>query len=221
MPCTFFATVVAEVETRMISLVGRAVDVMGFGFNLVVISVALAIESTRVVITAVTTYINLEDAGCIEVVELGVVVDLIYSESPMSAIGIDRTIEVLKLEETIVLHSVQDETHIVITPVKERIVHVDGRQITPAHIVHDGIDGEKEVIVDLVAIVVLLRSHIELPCHTIAEEASSLTHLAMRHCKHLAHGQQGDCEGYKHLFHTRYVLVVSNDFSFILDFWTK
>ncbi len=47
--------------------------------------------------TAVSTYINLEDAGCIEVLELGVVVDLINPESPMSAIGIDRTIEVLEL----------------------------------------------------------------------------------------------------------------------------
>ena len=43
---TLFAAVVTEVETRMISLVRRTVDVMGFGFNLVVISVALAIEST-------------------------------------------------------------------------------------------------------------------------------------------------------------------------------
>ncbi len=93
------------------------------------------------------------------------------AESPASARAINWTIEILQTQEACILVCIEHVAQIFITVVEQAVVVRDCIAIAIHYFIPDIVDGVNEVEVDLIAVIILHWSQVELVCHAIAQEA--------------------------------------------------
>ncbi len=159
----------AEVVTT-----ASAMDGTLMGIHVVMIA-ASTIVAVGEVMTSVTSVIGVVDQRSIIVEEPMVRVDIEDAEQPVAGIRIDGAEEIVQRNECQILGLRHDVAQVVVAVIEVIVVPVDILGITIYHLVHDGIDGGNEIIVDLIAVLNLLRREVKLVSHTIGQEACVLT----------------------------------------------
>ncbi len=177
---------IAMTEVMMtMTVLMTAMEIMWMSIDMVIVAMCASIVATRMIVTCMGTMIMIVDAWHI-VIEMGqVMVDLMDTEQPTTSCSVDRTEEIIQTHESAILYLVQDITKVIIAPIQIVIVAVDSIIVTINYSIHNRINRGDEVIVDLIAILILLRGKIEFVCHTIAQETSILTNFVGRKCKGL------------------------------------
>ncbi len=132
----------------------------------------------------------------------------IYPERPLAPAGIDRTIEIIRLQEPAVLGLVEYIPQIIVPEIQRSIIFLHGPVVSTHHIIHHIPYGIDKVIVDLVYVVVLSIAQVQLIPHLICQETCLFSHLAHTHrggscC--MPHPCEGHQQKY-HLFHTAHYL---------------
>lgn len=150
-----------------------AMDGTLMGIHVVMIA-ATTIVAVGEVMTSVTSIIGVVDQRSIIVVEPMVRVDVEDAEQPVAGIRIDGAEEIVQRNECQVLGLRHDVAQVVVAVIEVIVVPVDILGITVNHLVHDGIDGGNEIIVDLIAVLNLLRREVKLVGHTIGQETCVL-----------------------------------------------
>ncbi len=118
-----------------------------------------------------TATIVLVTCRCIIIEERTVAIDGVDAEIPVATIAIDWAIEIVGSYEACVLTGIEHIAQVFIAVVEQTIILFDGIVVTIHYIVHDAIAGIDEVIVNLIHIVILEWSKVQLVCHAIAQEA--------------------------------------------------
>ena len=140
----------------------------------VVMIAASSIVAVGEVMTSVTSVIGVVDQRGIIVEEPMVRVDVEDAEQPVAGIRIDGAEEIVQRHECQVLGLRHDVAQVVVAVIEVIVVPVDILGITIDYFVHDGIDGGDEIIVDLIAVLNLLRREVELVSHAISQETCVL-----------------------------------------------
>lgn len=158
----------AEVVTT-----ASAMDGARMGIHVVMIATSTIIAVGEVM-TSVTSVIGVVDQWSIIVEEPMVRVDIEDAEQPVAGIRIDGAEEIVQRYECQILSLGHDVAQVVVAVIQIIVVPVDILGITVHHFVHDGIDGGNEIIVDLIAVLNLLRCEVKLVSHTIGQETCVL-----------------------------------------------
>ena len=101
-------------------------------------------------------------------------VDVEDAEQPVAGIRIDGAEEIVQRNKCQILGLRHDVAQVVVAVIQVIVVPVDILGITVHHLVHDGIDRCNEIIVDLIAVLNLLRREVKLVSHTIGQETCVL-----------------------------------------------
>ena len=181
----------AEVVTT-----ASAMDGTLMGINVVMVA-ASTIVAVGKVMTSVTSVIGVVDQWSIIVEEPMVRVDVEDAEQPVAGICIDGAEEIVQRNESQVLSLRHDVTQVVVAVIEVIVVPVDILGITVHHFVHDGIDGGNEIVVDLIAVLNLLRREVKLVSHTIGQETCVLADRCGGQGEGLNRSGDGDCQGNK------------------------
>ena len=158
----------AEVVTT-----ASAMDGTRMGIHVVMIATS-SIVAVGEVMTSVTSVIGVVDQWSVIIEEPMVRVDVEDAEQPVAGIRIDGAEEIVQRNECQILGLRHDVAQVVVAVIEVLVVTVDILGITIDHLVHDGIDGGDEIIVDLIAVLNLLRREVELVSHTIGQETCVL-----------------------------------------------
>ena len=140
----------------------------------VVMIAASSIVAVGEVMTSVTSVIGVVDQRGIIVEEPMVRVDIEDAEQPVAGIRIDGAEEIVQRNECQILGLRHDVAQVVVAVIEVIVVPVDILWITVYNFVHDGIDGGYEIIVDLIAVLNLLRCEVKLVGHAVGQEACVL-----------------------------------------------
>ena len=140
----------------------------------VVMIATSSIVAVGEVMTSVTSVIGVVDQWGIIVEEPMVRVDVEDAEQPVAGIRIDGAEEIVQRNECQILGLRHDVAQVVVAVIEVIVVPVDILGITIDYFVHDGIDGGDEIIVDLIAVLNLLRREVELVSHAISQETCVL-----------------------------------------------
>jgi hypothetical protein len=135
---------------------------------------ASSIVAVGEVMTSVTSVIGVVDQRSIIVEEPMVRVDIEDAEQPVAGIRIDGAEEIVQRNECQILGLRHDVAQVVVAVIEVIVVPVDILGVTIDHLVHDGIDRCNEIIVDLIAVLNLLRREVKLVSHTIGQETCVL-----------------------------------------------
>ena len=163
----------------------------------VVMIAASSIVAVGEVMTSVTSVIGVVDQRGIIVEEPMVRVDVEDAEQPVAGIRIDGAEEIVQRNECQILGLCHDVAQVVVAVIKVVVVPVDILGITVHHLVHDGIDGGNEIIVDLIAVLNLLRREVKLVSHTIGQETCVLADRHRGQGEGLNRSGDGYCQGNK------------------------
>ena len=163
----------------------------------VVMIATSAIVAVGEVMTSVTSVIGVVDQRSIIVEEPMVRVDVENAEQPVAGIRIDGAEEIVQRNECQILSLRHDVAQVVVAVIEVIVVPVDILGITVDHLVHDGIDGGNEIIVDLIAVLNLLRREVKLVSHTIGQETCVLADRCGGQGEGLNRSSDGYCQGYK------------------------
>jgi hypothetical protein len=181
----------AEVVTT-----ASAMDGTRMGIHVVMIATSTIIAVGEVM-TSVTSIIGVVDQRSIIVEEPMVRVDIEDAEQPVAGIRIDGAEEIVQRNECQILGLRHDVAQVVVAVIKVVVVPVDILGITVHHFVHNGIDGGNEIIVDLIAVLNLLRREVKLVGHTIGQETCVLADRCGGQGEGLNHSGDGYCQGNK------------------------
>lgn len=173
-----------------------AMDGTLMGIHVVMIA-ASTIVAVREVVASVTSVIGVVDQRCIIVEEPMVRVDVEDAEQPVAGIRIDGAEEIVQRDECQILGLRHDVAQVVVAVIEVIVVPVDILGITIDYFVHDGIDGGNEIIVDLIAVLNLLRCEVKLVSHTIGQETCVLADRGGGQGEGLNHSGDGYCQGNK------------------------
>ncbi len=132
-------TLVTEVVVVIVVIVGMTMQVMVMWGYLVMISTT--IEAVSVMEVAMSTTIRVVAARHTIVVVRVVAVDLMDAETPGVAVGLDRTEEIFEGAETCELRGGEDHAEVIVAPVQQVVILVNGILIAVDDVVHDTIDG--------------------------------------------------------------------------------
>ena len=160
------------VRTEVVAT-ATAMDGTLMGIHVVMIA-ASTIVAVGEVMTSVTSVIGVVDQRGIIVEEPMVRVDVEDAEQPVAGIRIDGAEEIVQRNECQILGLRHDVAQVVVAVIEVIVVPVDILGITVNHLIHDGIDRCNEIIVDLIAVLNLLRREVKLVSHTIGQEACVL-----------------------------------------------
>ena len=163
----------------------------------VVMIAASSIVAVGEVMTSVTSVIGVVDQRGIIVEEPMVRVDVEDAEQPVAGIRIDGAEEIVQRNECQILGLRHDVAQVVVAVIEVIVVSVDILGITVHHLVHDGIDGGNEIIVDLIAVLNLLRREVKLVSHAISQETCVLADRGGGQGEGLNRSGDGDCQGNK------------------------
>lgn len=142
----------------------------------------------------------------IEMVVIGI--SDIYPEKPLAPARVDRTIEIIRLQETSVLGLVQYISQVIVPEIQRGIIFFHGPVISTYHIIHHIPYRIDKIVVDLIYIVVLGIAQIQFIPHLICQETCLFSHLTHAHrggscC--MPHPCESHQQKY-HLFHTAHYL---------------
>ena len=160
------------VRTEVVAT-ATAMDGTLMGIHVVMIA-ASTIVAVGEVMTSVTSVIGVVDQRGIIVEEPMVRVDVEDAEQPVAGIRIDGAEEIVQRNECQILGLRHDVAQVVVAVIEVIVVPVDILGITVNHLIHDGIDRCNEIIVDLIAVLNLLRREVKLVSHTIGQETCVL-----------------------------------------------
>ena len=160
------------VRTEVVAT-ATAMDGTLMGIHVVMIA-ASSIVAMREVMTSVTSVIGVVDQRGIIVEEPMVRVDIEDAEQPVAGIRIDGAEEIVQRNECQILGLRHNVAQVVVAVIEVIVVPVDILGITVHHLVHNGIDRCNEIIVDLIAVLNLLRREVELVSHAISQETCVL-----------------------------------------------
>lgn len=163
----------------------------------VVMIAASAIVAVRKVMTSVASVIGVVDQRSIIVEEPMVRVDVEDAEQPVAGIRIDGAEEIIQRNECQILSLRHDVTQVVVAVIEVIVVPVDILGIAVHHFVHDGIDRCNEIIVDLIAVLNLLRREVKLVGHAVGQEACVLADRHGGQGEGLNRSGDGYCQGNK------------------------
>lgn len=163
----------------------------------VVMIAASSIVAVGEVMTSVTSVIGVVDQRGIIVEEPMVRVDIEDAEQPVAGIRIDGAEEIVQRNECQILGLRHNVAQVVVAVIEVVVVSVDILGITVHHLVHDGIDGGNEIIVDLIAVLNLLRREVKLVSHTIGQETCVLADRHRGQGEGLNRSGDGYCQGNK------------------------
>ena len=128
----------------------------------------------------------------IEMVMIGI--SNVYPEVPSATVCIDRTIEIIRLQETVILRIVQHPAQVVITYIQIIIIIIQCPFVSVYHIIHQITDGIDKIEIDLIDIIVLSCAQVQFIRHLVCQETRFFTNPAITHCghAHTAHGSYPD-----------------------------
>ncbi len=172
--------VYAEVTLLLIAAVAVVFDANWLHVAVIVL-MAVAIAVVVIVfhiVTAVASLVSLIAVWSIEVEEAVVVVNRVDAEVPTATIAIDRTEQMLAIEELLILAIVQNVTEIIVAVVQDAIVMIDGITITKYYVIHDTVYAIDIIEVDLVNVIILIWREVEFISHAVAQETSVVANLA-------------------------------------------
>lgn len=168
------------------------------GTSIHVVAVATAsIVSVGEVVATVSSEVGVIDQRRIVVEEPRVGVVLIDAEQPVAGVGVDRTEEVVQSYKSQVLCLGHDVAQVVVAVIQVVVVTVDILGITIYHFVHERVDRCDEIVVDLVAVLILLRGKVQLVGHSIGQETCILADCSRGQSEGLNHTCDGYCHGNK------------------------
>ena len=168
------------------------------GTSIHVVAVATAsIVSVGEVVATVSSKVGVIDQRRIVVEEPRVGVVLIDAEQPVAGVGVDRTEEVVQSYKSQVLCLGHDVAQVVVAVIQVVVVTVDILGITIYHFVHERVDRCDEIVVDLVAVLILLRGKVQLVGHSIGQETCILADCSRGQSEGLNHTCDGNCHGNK------------------------
>lgn len=164
--------------------------------------IAATVIAHAVIEAAMTTMISVIASGTAEVEMRMVGVDAVDAQAPGIGKSVDWTIEILQSTEASELASIKDHTEIVVTPIQQIVVSIDGILIAIDHIIHDFVDSRNKIVIDLIAIFVLHSAHGQFISHSVAEETRILTNLTVAHGEGSSYCCKYESKGCKKLLHT-------------------
>lgn len=172
--------VYAKVTLLLIAAVAMILDANRLHITVIVlIAIAIAVVMIVVhIVAAMASMVGLVAVRSIEVEERVVMVNRVDAEVPTVTIAVDRTEQILAIHELLILAIVQDVTEIVVAVVQDAVVMIDGITITKYYVVHDTVYAIDIIEVDLVNVIILIWSEVELVGHAVAQEAGVITYLA-------------------------------------------
>lgn len=142
----------------------------------------------------------------IEMIVIGI--SDIYPERPLAPARVDRTIEIIRLQEAPVLGLVQYIPQVIVPEIQGGIILLHGPVVPTYHIIHHIPYRIDKIVIDLIYIVVLGMAQVQFIAHLICQETCLFSHLAHAHCGGsccMPHPCESHQQKY-HLFHTAHYL---------------
>ena len=119
----------------------------------------------------------------------------IDTHTPSVPVHIQRTVEVVALDEAAVLPAAKHIHEVFVAHIEQIVVVVDGVVVAVRHIVDDFVDLVEEVEVYLIHIFILAVAESKLVSHTVSEESCFTADVHNTHCCPTV--DVNSCQGYK------------------------